>query len=81
MEENRFKVMRRQISLIQNAFFAYFSNSENALNSAIGELKSGTENSSLHDNDPMQPSDLQSNKFDLDTLHYGDNHPSSFLEK
>lgn len=70
--------MHKQISLIQNAFSAYFSSNEFALNNAITELRNATANSSLHENDPMQPSKLRNNNFGLEALTH--HHNKSFLE-
>lgn len=60
--------MRKQISLIQNAFSAYFSNSEFLLSNAIIELNNAVGNSNFDNDDPMQPSKFINNNNNLNFI-------------
>ncbi|KAI1731665.1 arfaptin-like domain-containing protein [Ditylenchus destructor] len=65
LEENRGKVMRRQIALVQKAFGSYFEGNTETLKKTLEQLGDGAELTPIEDDDPM-------------SNHV--KHPPSFLE-
>ena len=65
LEENRAKVMRRQISMVQRAFAAYFEGNVRALKSVATEL-----NDEMHSGETDEDSDPMSRAQDRRTPSY-----------